>query len=152
MSRRPESGPAARLCGPVVTQLDGDRAERAMARLLVVDDDPGILESMQSLLEILGHEVEAAARWQGVPERIEAWKPGLVLHDHHMPGLDFEHQLRRIRAGAHGSVVPLLIFTGDADAGRDAALMGAQGVLPKPFDPARLEGIVAELLSDAADA
>ncbi len=117
-----------------------------MARLLIADDDAGILESMKTLLEILGHEVEAVPSPDDVMARVEAWTPDLVLHDLHMPGLDFAAQMKALRAGEVGSKVPVVVFSGDIDAAQQAALLGAQGALTKPFEPTTLEKMVDALI------
>jgi CheY-like chemotaxis protein len=77
-------------------------AERAPARealrILLVDDDQVILETMPALLESLGHGVETASRGEEALSRLAAGlQVDLVVLDHNMPGLTGTETLVRLR-------------------------------------------------------
>jgi two-component system response regulator MprA len=114
-------------------------------RILVVDDDPEVRESLQRSLEFEGYRVDTAAdgaqavdRFTGPP----AGRPDLVIMDLMMPGVDGLEACRTLRAT--GERVPVLMLTardglGDRITGFDA---GADDYLMKPF---ALEELLARL-------
>ena len=113
-------------------------------RLLVVDDDPDVRQSLRHSLEFEGYTVatasdgEQALRQFLTPEA----RPDLAIVDLMMPGIDGMEVCRRLRAG--GERVPVLMLTardglGDRVTGLDA---GADDYLVKPF---ALEELLARL-------
>ncbi|MBT2585202.1 response regulator transcription factor [Arthrobacter sp. ISL-95] len=106
--------------------------------VLIVDDDPEIRSSLQSLLEAAGYLVELAADGREALERVAATSPDLLLVDVLMPVMDGLGLCRMLRAA--GNTVPILLLTARSDvadcvAGLDA---GADDYLSKPFDPHEL--------------
>jgi CheY-like chemotaxis protein len=76
-------------------------------RVLVVDDDPIILETLPSTLEHLGNTVHKAARGQ---EALDLLEDGLEILDHNMPGLSGSDTLLRLRALRPD--LPVILSTG----------------------------------------
>jgi two-component system, OmpR family, response regulator MprA len=119
---------------------------RAM-RVLVVDDERAVRESLQRALELEGYDVELAADGEEAIERLTATAPAdAVILDVLMPGIDGLEVCRRLRAA--GSAVPVLMLTARAEvdsrvAGLDA---GADDYLPKPFALAELLARLRALL------
>jgi two-component system, OmpR family, response regulator MprA len=119
---------------------------RAM-KVLVVDDERAVRESLQRALELEGYAVELAADGEEAIERLSAPTPAdAVILDVLMPGIDGLEVCRRLRAG--GSAVPVLMLTARAEidsrvAGLDA---GADDYLPKPFALAELLARLRALL------
>jgi two-component system response regulator MprA len=124
---------------------------RAM-RVLVVDDERAVRESLRRALELEGYDVELAADGEEALERLGA--PSVadaVILDVLMPGIDGLEVCRRLRAGANA--VPVLMLTARAEvdsrvAGLDA---GADDYLPKPFALAELLARLRALLRRAAN-
>ena len=111
-------------------------------RILVVDDDPGIAESLHRALRREGYDVELAADGEAALASVSARQPDAMVLDVSMPRLDGLSVCRRLRA--EGNRVPILVLTarhslGDRVAGLDA---GADDYLVKPFD---LEELLARL-------
>jgi two-component system response regulator MprA len=115
-------------------------------RVLVVEDDPRLRDSLQRVLRYEGYEVRTAADgYAGLRETAE-WRPGVVLLDVNLPGLDGLAVARRLRQG--GDRVPILCVTArhevaDRVAGLDA---GADDYLVKPFELDELLARVRALL------
>jgi two-component system response regulator MprA len=113
-------------------------------RLLVVDDDPDVRESLRDSLEFEGYSVDVAGDGEQALRRLlvpEA-RPDLAIVDLMMPGVNGLEVCRRLRAG--GDPVPVLMLTardglGDRVTGLDA---GADDYLVKPF---ALEELLARL-------
>ncbi len=112
-------------------------------RILVVDDEPAVRESLRRALELEGYEIELAADGEEALARIEAEaEPDAVILDVLMPGLDGLEVCRRIRSS--GRKLPVLMLTArteveDRVAGLDA---GADDYVVKPF---ALEELLARL-------
>jgi two-component system response regulator MprA len=111
-------------------------------RVLVVDDDPAVRESLRRSLEFNGYEVELAADGEQALRAIADSRPDAVVLDVMMPNLDGLATCRALRAA--GDDVPVLMLTArdevaDRVAGLDA---GADDYLPKPF---ALEELLARL-------
>jgi two-component system, OmpR family, response regulator MprA len=102
-------------------------------RILVVDNDTAVRNSLTRTLRFEGYQVETAQDGQEALDAIRVAEPDLVLLDVMMPRLDGLQTCRQLRAD--GVLVPVLMLTaresvGDRVAGLDA---GADDYLVKPF-------------------
>jgi two-component system OmpR family response regulator len=103
------------------------------ARLLVVDDEPNIVELLSASLRFAGFEVHTASNGTQALARAAALAPDLVVLDVMMPGLDGFEVVRRMRQD--GLTSPVLFLTArDAVEDRIAGLtLGADDYVTKPF-------------------
>jgi two-component system response regulator MprA len=111
-------------------------------RVLVVDDDPDVRDSLRRSLTFEGYTVETAADGHAALSAIAAERPDAVVLDLQMPGLGGLETCRRLRE--RGDDVPVLMLTA-RDATRDRVTgldAGADDYLPKPF---ALEELLARL-------
>jgi two-component system, OmpR family, response regulator MprA len=121
-------------------------------RILVVDDERAVRESLRRALELEGYEVDLAEDGEGALERLGGIAaPDAVILDVLMPGIDGLEVCRRLRADENP--VPVLMLTARAEvdsrvAGLDA---GADDYLPKPFALAELFARLRALLRRAAN-
>jgi two-component system response regulator MprA len=111
-------------------------------RILVVDDERAVRESLGRALELEGYSVEYAADGGEALYRMESEQPDAIILDVLMPGVDGLEVARRVRKA--GNRVPMLMLTAreevqDRVAGLDA---GADDYVTKPF---ALEELVARL-------
>ena len=109
----------------------GNSGERAGTRVLVVDDDQSILDTVTSILASEGFQVMAAGGGQQALAMLTAWHPTLVLLDMRMPFMDGWAVARSMRES--GSTVPIIVMTAAESAERWADEIGAAGHLAKPF-------------------
>jgi two-component system, OmpR family, response regulator MprA len=111
-------------------------------RILVVDDDQAVRDSLRRSLTFNGYEVELASDGLGALESIARQRPDAVVLDVMMPRLDGLETCRRLRSA--GEDVPVLVLTArDAVSDRVGGLdAGADDYLPKPF---ALEELLARL-------
>lgn len=83
-----------------------------MARVLAIDDDPVVLETLKNGLEFLGHEV-LTAETAKVGYRQAFWKKvDAVLLDIVMPEMDGLKLLKKLKRSARTSHIPIVILTG----------------------------------------
>jgi two-component system response regulator MprA len=111
-------------------------------RVLVVEDDPAVRESVRRALELKGYRVETVADGPQALAAARASELDAIVLDIMLPGVDGLEVCRRLRR--HGETVPILMLTardeiGDRVAGLDA---GADDYLVKPF---ALEELLARL-------
>ena len=109
-------------------------------RVLVIDDDDGIRKITQMLVEGLGHEVEAGARWHRRARQSCKLGIDLVLLDVVMPGLDGFDVCRRIRQDPAGQDVPVIMVTTleTKEHRLHAVEAGANDFIAKPVDETEL--------------
>ena len=108
--------------------------------ILVVDDDPGIRQTIRWALEDEGFTVATAADGQEALAQGERHRPALVILDMTLPVLDGHAVADGLRAG--GAAVPILMITADGSAVAKARRVGAYAYLKKPFDIDALLGAV----------
>ncbi len=107
-----------------------------MARsVLVVDDEPNIVLSLEYLLKQVGYDVHVARDGEAALSAIAEHRPGLVLLDVMMPKRDGYDVCRTIRASADWADMPVIMLTArgsdsDRQMGMDA---GANEYITKPF-------------------
>lgn len=122
-----------------------------MARILIVDDDPDVVEACKLFLERDSHEIATAySREEGMAS-VGSFKPDLLILDVVMEqpddGIAMAQELRR-----QGFAKPILMLTSigrvtGLSYGRDAELVPVDVFLEKPADPTTLRRLVGELLA-----
>jgi DNA-binding response OmpR family regulator len=117
-----------------------------MSLLLLVDDDPSLLDVLTLACDDEGHDVVTAVDGMEALQRLKERSPDLVISDVNMPRLDGFGLCRRMRAAGHQ--VPLILLTSRDDE-IDHALgldLGADDYVTKPFSTRILLARVAALL------
>jgi DNA-binding response OmpR family regulator len=117
-----------------------------MTRILVVDDEPHIVEVVRAYLVREGYEVATAADGETALEAVQADAPDLVVLDVMLPRRSGFDVLRQIRA--EGSTTPVIMLTARDDlVDRVAGLeIGADDYVTKPFEPRELVARVGAIL------
>jgi DNA-binding response OmpR family regulator len=122
-----------------------------MPNLLVVDDDPTLLYSLQAYLTRMGHTVQPAASAAEALEALVVGEPELIVSDILMEGMDGLEFQRRVQ-GLTGGRVPFIFLSakgalGDRVAGLRA---GADDYVVKPFAPEELDARIGAVLARAS--
>jgi DNA-binding response OmpR family regulator len=152
--REPAQDTAVSRSGAVATSATGRRMQSVFAlrslRVLLVDDDPSLIESLRSALQDEGHKVAAAGGGQaGIDAFRDAQKAGklfdVVITDLRMPYVDGRQVVASIRAMSPGT--PIILLTGW---GQHAASEGEQPpqvdrLLGKPPRIRELRAALSEL-------
>jgi DNA-binding NtrC family response regulator len=117
------------------------------ANILLVDDEPGMLRYIRTLLEVDDYKVETATNGNEALERIQkGLHPDLVLLDLLMPGLDGLQTLEQIRQLQPGVKVVMLSCVSDTRKVVQAIRLGAHDYLTKPFQKAELDAVIDQCL------
>src|SRR5271169_2635588 len=119
----------------------------AANNILLVDDEPGMLRYIRTLLEVDDYKVETATTGEEAVQRVEkGLRPDLVLLDLLMPGIDGLQTLEQIRTLQPGVKVVILSCVGDTRKVVQAMRLGAYDYLTKPFQKAELDAVLSQCL------
>ena len=104
-------------------------------RLLVVDDDPGLLLAVSETLRAEGYNVLTARRAADALIRVAENLPDLIISDIRMPGMDGYQFVAKLRSNARTRLVPIVFLTAkDETTDRIAGFRtGVDAYLTKPF-------------------
>ncbi|UFU08242.1 response regulator transcription factor [Ruania halotolerans] len=119
-------------------------------RVLVVEDDPTVLEVATTYLESAGYLVSQATDGIAAIRAVQKREPDLVVLDRMLPGIDGLEVCRRIRAEHHTPVL-MLTALGSTDNRIDGLEAGADDYLTKPFSPRELALRVRSILRRTID-
>ena len=117
-----------------------------MARILLIDDDPSLLDALTLAFEDAGYEVLAACDGVSGAELVNREKPALLVSDINMPRLDGFALCKKLRA--EGSSIPVILLTSrDSEIDESLGLeLGADDYVSKPFSTRVLLARVSSLL------
>ena len=119
-----------------------------MARILVVDDDPMMLELYREILAGAGHEVSIAENGTQALTRTDDQRdqPDLIVVDLMMPNLNGYEFVKRLRLVERHAKTPV-IAASNLSTGEWALRAGADRFIAKPFRSHELIAVINELLS-----
>lgn len=108
-----------------------------MTKILVIDDEPSIVNLVQAYLKPEGYEVFTAADGPAGLKAVRAFKPDLIVLDVMLPGMDGLELLSRLRRESQVYVILLTARTEETD--KIVGLsVGADDYVTKPFSPREL--------------
>jgi CheY-like chemotaxis protein len=127
-----------------VEERRGPRLSQAGARILVVEDDTLVRQSMVESLEALGYVVTPAGDGEAGLRELQRERPHLMITDYLMPGMTGAELVRRASIDYPG--LPMIISTGYADMEAVDKVIGDNFVLRKPFELSDLANSVDKAL------
>lgn len=103
---------------------------------------------MEKLLVRFNFEVTGVSSGAEAIKVFSRWKPGVILMDRAMPGMDGIETTKRIRAMEGGSEIPIIFVTGGAleEEWQEIMAGGATAILRKPFRHRELLKLISEHL------
>jgi len=127
-----------------------DLSEPKSKRILIVDDEPEILKMLTRILSEGSYCLETAKDGFDAGMKIMTFKPGLVILDLIMPGMDGFEVCRQIKTNPDTAHIKVLAVTGyDSEENRQKILAeGADAYLTKPFFKTGLMQIIETLLNE----
>ena len=123
-----------------------------MARVLIVDDDPIILELVVMNFELEGHEVRTAANGPDALDLARSWSPDAIILDVMMPGLSGFEVCQQLRDEPSTAEIPVVLLSARA-LGRDVEeglAAGAVAYVTKPVDPLELVEQIEQLVREGS--
>ncbi|HDZ46897.1 hypothetical protein LCGC14_0119960 [marine sediment metagenome] len=121
-----------------------------MAKVLVVDDEPNIVLSLEFLMEQAGFEVVTAEDGEQALARVDDTQPDLLLLDISLPGISGFDVLERLRSQEATAQLPIIMLTAHGrDVEREKGMaLGADDYITKPFSTQSLVEKVKALLNE----
>lgn len=121
-------------------------------RILIVDDEPSIVISLEYLMKREGHDTAVAIDGEAALEALAAWSPDLVILDVMLPRMDGFEVCRRIRSDPRWRDLKVIMLTArgrDPEVAKGLAV-GADVYVTKPFSTRELAAQIKQLLAVAS--
>ncbi|MCY0969262.1 response regulator [Chryseobacterium wangxinyae] len=118
-------------------------------KIMVCDDDQGILDVLQMLLESEGFEVITEINSTNLIKEMKIYMPDLLLLDLWMPVLSGDQVLKTLRTTEEFENLPVIVLSASVDGSSIANGAGATDFVPKPFDMDDLIIKIRGLLSNS---
>jgi len=126
------------------------KLKKKSATILVVDDEPDLVNTIKARLEWHKFNVETASDGQQGLEKAARIKPDLILLDCNMPVISGLEMLERMRKDRRLKNIPVVMLTAVCD-DNDVTAAGALGItdyITKPFDFAQLLAKISRILDE----
>ncbi|MCP3429446.1 response regulator [Opacimonas viscosa] len=119
-----------------------------MKRILIVDDSPTMLMSMEGVLKRNGYAVETATSAKQAISKAPNFKPDLMITDLNMPEMNGIELIKELKRTPAMRFKPMLMLTTESQQAKrdEAKRAGATGWLVKPVQPDELTGVVKKVL------
>lgn len=116
------------------------RLSNFMAKIIIIDDERGIRNTLREILADEGHEVEVAENGKQGLEMAQAKAYDLIFSDIKMPEIDGLELLKALKEGEETAEIPVVMISGhgDVETAVQALKMGAYDFLLKPLDLNRI--------------
>ena len=123
----------------------------AKARILIVEDEPNIVESLSFILRRAGFEVDTVTDGAEALDRVRRQVFEVLVLDIMLPGMNWLDVLKAIRSDKALSSLPVVVLTakGQANDRHTAEAIGASAFITKPFSNADVVESVSRLAEDA---
>lgn len=115
-------------------------------RILVVDDEEIVCESVKRILEEEGYEVESALSGREAFEKMSETPFDIVITDLKMPGIDGMEVLRTIRRDYPNTIVIMITGFSTVETAVEAMKLGAFDYIPKPFTPDEVSVVIKKAI------
>lgn len=109
-----------------------------MKKILIADDDVDILTLMEAMLSIHQFEVQTVSRWQNINSSVAQFEPDLILLDVSLGGADGRDICKAIKEAEATQHIPLILFSANAEMGKNIEQYHAQAFIAKPFQLSNL--------------
>ena len=149
MSTRPAKVPKPKVGNLRAAPRAASADQSRKAKILVIDDDPQIRESLRKLLKAEGYEVVLAAEGREGIEKFNAEQIDLLLLDLNLAGDNGWDLFERLTS--QNPLLPIIIITGRANQQELAAGAGVGALMRKPLDVPVLLQTITDLLAESAE-
>lgn len=105
-----------------------------MKKVLIIDDDEGILEALKATIEMFGYEAKTNTKGEMVIQLIKQFEPNVVLLDVLLSGYDGRTITQEIRKHDKISAIPIILMSAHPSAAKEYKNFGATDFLSKPFN------------------
>jgi DNA-binding response OmpR family regulator len=120
---------------------------KKMKKIMIADDDPGIVDAVEIMLDFEGYEVSSTVNGATLLD-MQTEFPDLLLLDIWMSGFDGRDICRELKQKKSTRGIPIIMISASRDIERSAYEAGADDFLAKPFEIDDLLGKIKKLLKD----
>jgi DNA-binding response OmpR family regulator len=113
-------------------------------KILVIDDEPAILELMRAIFESAGYAVETTDTADAVAQLTDGELPHVIILDLLLAGKDGRDTIRQLKSQERTRQIPVLMLSAHHGAESEALATGADDFLAKPFE---IEELLAKVTS-----
>ena len=113
-----------------------------MKKVLVIDDDPDILEAVQMVLSSDGYESEGTTKGEETFEYVQNHKPDLIILDVLLSGNDGRNICKALKQDKSTQHIPVIMISAHPTARESTKECGADSFISKPFS---VSGLLAEV-------
>jgi DNA-binding response OmpR family regulator len=117
-------------------------------KILVIDDDPDILEPLKLILEDEGYNVQTTYKGSETIQKAKTFKPNVILLDILMSGSDGRVICKNLKQNHATKNIPVIMMSAHPTAKFDSENSGANDFIAKPFDTEELLKILHKNLQD----
>ncbi|MEN9327436.1 MAG: hypothetical protein RI947_244 [Candidatus Parcubacteria bacterium] len=103
-------------------------------KILVVDDDEGIVDAITLILEESGYTVDSTLQAEEIYRKIQVFKPDSILLDVLMSGQDGREICKKLKGNGITKHIPVIMISAHPTAKAGAIKSGADDFLEKPFE------------------
>ncbi len=120
--------------------------EQQAKKILVVDDDPDILDALQFLLEFAGYDVKTSEKGEYVENLRDTngGFPDLIILDVLLSGKDGRLICQKLKSQHETKHIPIIMISAHPNAKQSVAAVGADDFMAKPFDADELLAMVVK--------
>jgi CheY-like chemotaxis protein len=118
--------------------------------ILVVDDEPAILDMISELLGYEGYQVVTTSQGSVALTRAKDDPPALILLDLMMPGMSGWQMIAALKASPQTRAIPIVVLSARRDLSAIASDLGIATYLAKPFDIDELIAVVRQYTGASA--
>lgn len=116
----------------------------SMAHILLIEDDPGIVDALVTILESEGHETTVLTDGALVESHLRNHMPDIILLDLWVPHISGNELCERIKLEPETKQIPVIVVSANHAAPRIAKQCGADDFLAKPFEMEALLALIAK--------
>lgn len=113
-----------------------------MRKILIVDDDPDILEAIKIIVESEGYNAEVTTRAREAIRIVQDFKPDLIILDVLLSGDDGRVICKSLKTDERTKDIPIIMISAHPSAKKSVKESGANSFVPKPFS---IEELVYEV-------
>lgn len=103
-------------------------------KILVVDDDPAILDAMEIALTLKDYEVETTSKGEETFSKIESFHPDLVFLDVYLSGMDGRDICKQLKTNNNTKEIPVIMFSANKSMKEVFKESHADDFIGKPFN------------------
>jgi DNA-binding response OmpR family regulator len=121
-----------------------------LKRVLVIDNDPGILDAMQEVLVYEGYEVMVKEDAGDILAMVQQYQPDLLLIDYILNGINGGELCHQVKADSSTCQLPVILMSAYPRVLQSLGHYGFDDFIPKPFDLTDFTNRVAQQINRTA--